>query len=139
MTLGPSLWPSPASRALPFIFQAPSAVQFLVSMRILYYGHTDSIEGPGEQNNGHADSVGKVGEDVFGGCWVKERTTPLVSFKSKRCKGMFPVIYFRIILRIKTPRKRMSLARSSYISRPNHNPPVFLPPDMLRTWYLILY
>lgn len=59
MTLGPSLGPSPASGAPPFIFQAPSAVQFLVPMRILYYGHIDSIEGPGEQNKGHAAERGR--------------------------------------------------------------------------------
>jgi len=67
MTLGPLLGPSSASGALPFIFQVPSAVQFLVHIRILYYGHIDSIEGPGEQNKGHAASV-KVEEVVFGGC-----------------------------------------------------------------------
>ena len=57
----------PPRRSPSSIFETlpPFNYLALVHMRLLYYGHIDSIQGSGEENNDHAASVGEIGRGCF--------------------------------------------------------------------------
>lgn len=98
----PLLGPLPTSGALPFTFQDPFAVQSSCSQptRLPYHERIDSIQGSGEENSGHAASVGEVEEVIFGGCWAKQRTRRRpysCRSKFKRFEGVFPFTACAII------------------------------------------